>query len=117
VRRAHGLTDPDDLPDDGGPFSLGDVEATTALLEGTGWTSVATTVHDLVLPFGGGLAPEDAATAATDFGPTRVALDGLPDDLRDEAIGAIAAAFADHLDDAGQVVLGGCVHVVTAQRA
>lgn len=116
VRRAHGLADPDDIPDDGGPFSLADPAATTALLEGAGWADVAVATHALDLPFGGGLPPEAAAGAAADFGPTRIALDGLADDVRAEAMAAIAAAFAARTDAAGHVVLGGRVHVVTARR-
>ncbi len=117
VRRAHGLDDPSDLPDDGGPFSLGDPPRTTALLEASGWADVAVATHDLALPFGGGLAPAAAAEAAADFGPTRLALEGLADEVRAEALAAIAEAFASHLDAAGHVVLDGRVRVVTARHA
>ncbi len=116
VRRAHGVPDRDDLPDDGGPFSLGDVARTTALLEGAGWSGVEAVPHRLPLPFGGGLAPAAAAEAAADFGPTRIAFEDLADDVRAEAVAAIADAFAAHLDDDGHVVLGGSIRIVTATR-
>lgn len=116
VRRAHGLADPAGLAPDGGPFSLSDNEATATLLQGAGWHDVASTTHRLPLPFGGGLGAEDAADAAADFGPTRLALDGLDDDSRAEAADTITAALADHLDSAGHVVLDGTVVIHTAHR-
>jgi len=121
ARRAAGVGDTpampaDGGPDDEGPFSLGDVTATTGLLEGAGWSSVAAAPHRLSLLFGGGLAPDAAAAAATDFGPTRVALDGLDGDVREAAVAGIARAFADHVDGAGHVVLDGSIFVVTATR-
>lgn len=117
VRRRHGLDDPDGIPQDGGPFSLGDVAAATTLLEGAGWAAVSATTHQLALPFGGGLAPEPAAEAAADFGPTRIAFEDLADDVRVEARAAIADAFQAHLDARGHVVLGGRINLLTGTRA
>jgi len=117
VRRAHGIEDPTDIPEDGGPFSLGDVTAVVALLEAAGWDAPSATPHQLALPFGGGLEPGAAADAAADFGPTRLALAGLDDAVRAEAVDAIARVFADHVDDDGHVVLGGSILVLTAIRA
>lgn len=117
VRRRHGLADPDGIPQDGGPFSLGDVAAATALLEGAGWADVTATAHPLSLPFGGGLAPEPAAEAAADFGPTRIAFEDLADDVRAEARAAIADAFRSHVDGHGHVVLGGRINLLTGSRA
>jgi 2-polyprenyl-3-methyl-5-hydroxy-6-metoxy-1,4-benzoquinol methylase len=116
VRERHGLGAPDGLDPEGGPFSLGDVPATTALLEGSGWSAVTATPHRLVLPFGGGLGPDAAAEAAADFGPTRLALDGLDPAVRAEATATIAEVFGDHLDDAGHVALGGSILILTASR-
>lgn len=116
VRRAHGLADPDGLAPDGGPFSLSDREGTITMLEAVGWRDVATETHRLPLPFGGGLDAAGAAEAAVDFGPTRLALADLHDDVQAEAVAAITATFADHLDPAGHVVLEGSVVVVTALR-
>ena len=117
VRRHHGLDAPDGIPQEGGPFSLGDVAAATALLEGAGWADVTGTTHQLALPFGGGLAPEPAAEAAADFGPTRIAFEDLADDVRAEARAAIADAFRSHLDARGHVVLGGRIHLLAGVRA
>lgn len=117
VRAEHGLGEPEDLPGDReGASSLSDTVATTALLEGAGWSDVTATAHDLDLPFGGGLPPVEAAAVASGFGPTRVALAGVDDEVRATAEAAIAEAFAPHVDEAGHVVLGGRIFVVTATR-
>lgn len=116
VTRARGLDDPDGLDPDGGPFSFGDVAATTGLLETAGWRGVAAASHHLVLPFGGGLPPAEAAIGAAEFGPTRLVLGDLDDDVRAEAVAAVTDALADHVDDHGHVVLGGHVIVYTATR-
>ncbi len=116
VRRARGLADPDGLPRDGGPFSLGDIDATRATLHDAGWSSVEARVHDIDLVLGGGQDPVTAAAASTDFGTTRVALANLDPAIRDEAIAAIAERYEDHLDDEGRVVLAGRVIIITARR-
>lgn len=116
VRERHGAGPVDGLDPEGGPFSLGDVPATTALLEGSGWSGVTAVPHRLALPFAGGLAPGAAAAAAADFGPTRLALEGLDAPVRAEAVAAIEEALAGHVDDDGHVVLDGRVFVVTATR-
>ena len=122
VRRAHGVGDTASMPADGGPgdvgaSSLGDVPAALALLAAAGWDGVGATPHQLAMPFGGGLDPRIAAEAAADFGPTRLALEGLDDVVRADAVDAIATAFEAHVDDDGHVVLGGSVLVLTATRA
>lgn len=116
VREAHGLEALEGIPDDGGPFSLHDADATTALLEGAGWSDVTVTPHALDLPFGGGLPPAEAAEVAAGFGPTRVALDGVSDQVRADAVAALTEVLAPHVDDDGHVLLGGSVRVVTASR-
>jgi SAM-dependent methyltransferase len=121
VRSAAGVGDTDSMPADGGPDDVGasslcDVAATAALLERAGWSDAGATHHRLALPFGGGLDPRAGAEAAADFGPTRLALDGLDDDVRAAAVDAIATAFEAHLDDDGHVVLGGSILVLTATR-
>lgn len=116
VRRAHGWADPDGLSEVGGPFSLSDTEAIAAMLEGAGWSGVGAARHQLALPYGGGLPADEAAAAAADFGPTRLALAGLDDRVRAEAIAAIEAVCAEHLDEQGQVLLGGSVIIYRATR-
>lgn len=121
VRRDHGIGDTASMPADGGPHdagasSLGDPARATGLLEAAGWSGATATPHRLAFPLGGGLDPRAAAAAATDIGPTRLALDGLDDHVRTAAVDAIATALADHVDDDGHVVLGGRVLVLTATR-
>lgn len=116
VRRAHGLADPEDLPRDGGPFSLGDIDATGDLLRAAGWSAVEARVHDVDLLLGGGQDPVSAAAASTDFGATRLALAALDQAIVDEALAAIAARYEEHLDDDGRVVLAGRVIIYTARR-
>lgn len=102
--------------DDEGPYSLSDTARLTTLLHDAGWSEVRIDRHDLDLLFGGGLSAADAATAALDFGPTRMALTGADDDVTAAAVGAIREAFADHVDADGLVVLSAGVHIVTATR-
>jgi len=99
-----------------GPFSLNDPVATASLLDGAGWSDVRTEPHVLDLPFAGGAVPTVAAEAALDYGPTRLLLQGLDDDVRRAAERAISEAFADHVDDDGRVQLSGAINLVTAIR-
>lgn len=116
VRHAHGLPDPDGLARDGGPFSLGDVTSTGAMLESVGWSDFEARVHDLDLVLSGGVDPETAAAASVDFGPTRTALADLDQAISDEALAAIAERYREAVDDDGHVVLPGRVIVITARR-
>lgn len=116
VLDGRGLPAPSGIPADGGPFSLGDADAVRTLLTDAGWSDVTVTPHRLDLSFGGGLPPDDAAAAATDFGPTRIALDAMDDAGRADAVAAIADAFAAHTDANGHVVLAAEPIVVTARR-
>ncbi len=102
------------LPDDEGPFSLPDPDVIASVLEPAGWVDVECEVHRLSLPYGGGLDPAGAASAALDFGPTRLVVADLDDEARNAAERAITDALADHVDAQGQVVLGGTINVVTA---
>jgi SAM-dependent methyltransferase len=102
-------------PRDGGPFSLGDEDEVRALLEASGWTGVTWTPHGLRLRHGGGVGPREAAVASLDFGPTRFVTADLGDDDRAAVTDAIERTLADHVDEAGHVVLGGEVIVVTAR--
>lgn len=101
-------------PDDDGPFSLHDADAVTTLLTGAGWSDVRCAPHRLTLPFGGGLDPAAAATAALDFGPTRLVTAELAEDDRAAASAAIADAFGGHVGADGHVHLGASVMTVTA---
>lgn len=115
VRTARG-DDVERPPTDGGPFSWHDRATVTALLTNAGWHDVAIASHVLSLPFGGGAAPDTAATEAVGFGPTRLVLADADDATLAAAHEALAAEFANHLDDAGHVVLDAAVRIVTAVR-
>jgi SAM-dependent methyltransferase len=103
-------------PEDDAPFSLSDPAAVATLLTGTGWSRVVCTPHRLVLPFGGGLDLESAASAALDTGPTRLVTTGLRDDDRAAVTEAVATALVRHLDADGHVRLSAQILLVTASR-
>lgn len=103
-------------PSDGGPYSLSDRDATTALLASAGWTDVGWEPHDVSLPVGGGVSPEEAGAVALDFGPARLITPEAPS-VRRQVVDAITDAYRDHVNADGQVVLGGHVVVVSARRA
>ncbi len=102
--------------DDEGPFSLHDPVAVRSLLDRAGWSDIAIKHHVLALPFAGGAPPAAAAKAALDFGPTRLLMSGVDDDVVRAAEGAISEAFADHINDEGYVMLSGAINLVTATR-
>jgi SAM-dependent methyltransferase len=104
-------------PEDDGPFSLGNPTTVITLLTAAGWSRVACTPHQLVLPFGGGLDASAAAVMAVDTGPTRLVTVELDGDDRAAVTEAIATAFARYLDPTGHVYLSARVLLVTATRA
>lgn len=108
--------EPEPIPLDGGAFSLHDPGAVTSLLEHAGWRDVRIEHHDVALRLGGGTDPAGAANDALGVGPTRIATDGIDDALRAKVLARIEAVFADHVDQDGEVVMGGRVLVVTATR-
>jgi protein-tyrosine-phosphatase/SAM-dependent methyltransferase len=115
VAAAHGV-EVDVPPPDGGPFSLGDPDEVAALLTKAGWRDPHWAPHELRLPVGGGRGPEAAAEVSLGLGPARLVADALAPAGRDELRAALAAAYADHLDDAGHVVVGAAIGIVSACR-
>ena len=103
-------------PDEYGPFSLADRHAVISMLEGAGWRDAAWTPHCVSLLIGGGQDPAAAAASSMQLGPTRVATADLEPAALESVQRAIAACYADHLDEAGDVVLGATVGIVTATR-
>lgn len=99
-----------------GPFSLHDAEGIATLVAGAGWSVPHTEIHDLDLPFGGGMLPAEAAAACMDFGPTRIVTADLDDAARAEVVAAITGALSRHVDEAGHVVLEGRILVTTADH-
>ena len=102
--------------DGDGPFSLHDPVATTTLLERAGWSDVVVEPHVLTLPFAGAVSPAAAAEAAVDFGPTRLVLGGMDEEVVRAAEEALRQAFEDHVDGGGDVMLSGAINIVTATR-
>ena len=119
IRSTAGGVDLEDFvaTDGEGPFSLHDPVATATLLERAGWRDVVVERHLLTLPFAGSVSPTAAAEAAVDFGPTRLVLSDMDEEVVRAAEVAMSEAFEDHTDREGHVVLSGAVNVVTATRA
>lgn len=103
-------------PDDGGPFSLSDPAAVTAMLERAGWHDVAWTPRAVRLRVGGGRDPQGAATVSMQLGPTRVVTKDLDGPTADAVRTALAARLAEHVDAEGHVVLDATIGIVTASR-
>ena len=109
------LGQPDDLPQDEGPFSLHHPDLIARLLEDAGWRDVVPVVHRLRLPYAGGVDGAAAAEASLDFGPTRIITKDLDDADRGRVRAAITEALQPHEVD-GTVLLDGTVLVTTARR-
>ena len=103
-------------PDDAGPFSLGDPPAVTAMLERAGWHDVAWTARAVRIRVGGGLDPDGAADVSMQFGPTRIVTKDLAPDVAAAVRTTVAAGLAEHIDDAGHVVLDATIGIVTARH-
>jgi protein-tyrosine-phosphatase/SAM-dependent methyltransferase len=112
--RSHGI-EPTNVPaEDWGPFSLGDVPATVAMLEGAGWRDVAWTPHVLQLPVGGGRPPAAAAPVLLQLGPARAVLLDVDDDVVAAVTARVTDVLREHVDGDGRVVLDGAIGIVTA---
>jgi SAM-dependent methyltransferase len=98
-----------------GPYSLADGPHVERMLAAAGWTDVRLEPHPLRLAVGGGAGPADAARGSLDFGPTRIVLDGVDEDLRRTVCDAIARAFEAHVVD-GEVVLDATAVIISARR-
>lgn len=103
-------------PSDGGPYSLSDRSHATELLGSAGWEEVGWAPHDISMPVGGGLSPEDAGAVSLEFGPARLITPEAPS-VREQVTDAIIDAYRGHLNADGHVVLGGRVIVISAVRA
>jgi SAM-dependent methyltransferase len=75
-----------------GPFALADVGRLRAILAGAGFSDIAITRHDGLMPMG--TTPEQAGIQATSLGPTARALARLGDaDLNARVLAAVTDAF------------------------
>jgi SAM-dependent methyltransferase len=104
----------DELPQDEGPFSLNGPDVIRPLLERAGWSDVDVVVHDLPLPYAGGVDAAAAAETSLDFGPTRIVTKDADDDARSRVVAAITDALRA-FEVNGVVVLHGTVLVTTAR--
>jgi SAM-dependent methyltransferase len=75
-----------------GPFALADADRLRAILAGAGFSDIAITKHDGLMPMGA--TPEQAGIQATSLGPTARALARLGDsDLNAKVLAAVTDAF------------------------
>jgi SAM-dependent methyltransferase len=98
-----------------GPYSLSDERHVERMLAAAGWTDVHSEPHPLRLAVGGGGGPLDAARGSLEFGPTRIVMDGVGEDLKRTVCDAVARAFEDHVVN-GEVVLDATPVIITARR-
>jgi hypothetical protein len=110
------LGQPDELPEDEGPFSLNAPDDLRRLLARAGWSDVDPVVHHLTLPYAGGVNATLAAETSLDFGPTRIVTKGIDENVRARVVATIAEALDEHEVD-GIVQLDGTVIVTTARRS
>jgi protein-tyrosine-phosphatase/SAM-dependent methyltransferase len=100
---------------DWGPFSLGDAPKVVAMLESVGWQDVAWTPHQVRIPLGGGMPPEEAAPIVMQVGPTRIVLLDVDQDVVANVETRVTEVLRAHVDDSRHVVLGGSIGIVTAR--
>ena len=98
-----------------GPYSLGDGPQVERMLAAAGWTDVRWKPHPMRLPVGGGASPVEAARGSLEFGPTRIVMDGVGDELRETVCEALARAYEDHVET-GEVVLEATPVIISARR-
>jgi SAM-dependent methyltransferase len=107
---------PEVPPPDAGAYSLGDADAVRELLTGAGWSDVSWEPRQLRLAVGGGASPTNAAEGSLEFGPTRIVMTGVDEQLRRTVRDAVARAFADHVEN-GEVVLDATPAIISARRS
>lgn len=101
-----------------GPFSFGDKDHVTAILEQAGFRQITFTPYDQDITFGRGAtqdtAIESALSMAFEVGPLSRALTGQPPEIRERASDAVRAAFARQATD-DSVIINGAAWIVTAR--
>lgn len=101
-----------------GPFSFGDQDHVSAILELAGFTDIAFTPYDDEILFGRGdtreAAINSALSMAFEVGPLSRALAGQSAEIREQASHAVRAAFAQQVTDRG-VIINGSAWIVSAR--
>lgn len=103
-------------PNEPGPFSLGDPDAATAIMEAAGYTDVALDGHDVELAVGGGLPLGPAVQFTLHHGPLRRVLATAAPDVRAAAADRVTAALEPYEGSSG-VRMPAAVWVVTARTS
>jgi SAM-dependent methyltransferase len=101
-------------PGDGGPYSLGDPDSATGVLEAAGWREVAVTPHLLPMYLGGPATPSEAADAALGLGTLHDALAEVPAELAAEVRRAVTDDLASCHDGTG-ARLEGAIALLTGR--
>jgi SAM-dependent methyltransferase len=116
-----GIVPPSSPPDPeaAGPFSFGDRDRVTRILNAAGFTDIALAPFNHAIPFGQGetreAAVEDALDMAFQVGPLSRELADQPDDIRAHAAEAVRAAFAQRPGEQS-VMIDGAAWIVTARN-
>jgi SAM-dependent methyltransferase len=74
-----------------GPFALADADRLRVLLAGAGFSDIAITKHDGLMPMG--TTPDQAGIQATSLGPTARALRNFSADVQARVLAAVTDAF------------------------
>lgn len=101
-------------PEDPGPFAFGNPDRVRRILTTGGFVAPVLEKFDFEMTFPGD--PRAAAQGIATIGPVTRALREQPEDVRNAALDAIAAAVTPHARD-GVVRLGGAVWLVAARAA
>ncbi len=100
--------DAEALPDDRGPFALGDRDRTTQMLTTAGWDDIEITQDDRPLYLGGpGATDEQAADFCVSFGPVNAMLANRSADVVEAVRSDLLTAVAQWRDEIGVGLPGG----------
>lgn len=103
-------------PEEPGPYSFADTDRVTRILVRAGFHAPSFTPLDVPLDLARGGTFEDAATQASEMGPSKRALADQPEEIRAAAIESIRKALMPYASAAG-VKLPAAIWLVAADRA
>lgn len=102
-----------------GPYAFADEAYVESVLQDAGFADVALSPFDHAILFGQGAddraAVEDALDMAVEVGALSRALAGQPESIRQRAVDAVRAAFAERARD-GKLIIQGAAWIVTARN-